>query len=431
MGLRAAVATSMAGKTVEVVTLVLLATIVPRALGPEDFGRFSVALTLVTLGSLVLTLGGPTLMARVVPAAEPGTRVALARAIGLRLAKGRAVQVAVLAFAVLGVALFDPDVVTPLEASLVFAAFALNVATSLALQVALGLGRTVPWSLRYPLQNAVLVVGVLVLHPTAGLEGAYGAILASALAGAALAAVVVTRAAGGAHPKVAVPPGTIRFGALLAGGAALVQVTQRGGVVAVALWSGSSRQVGYCALAIGIALGVTYAVLQAFTVALPHVATRPHRDDGLHDGEAPLRRMAWLLLGGLLPLAAVAAATLPWSVPTMFGDDYARADAAFGPALALVVLAPLSALLTQTAALRVRPHVALVGGIAGAVAFLVVAVAAVPPWGAVGGTAAAYAGAVATVVVAVRALRGATSGRLATTSLLGSALVLALAAVAT
>ena len=103
-----------------------------------------------------------------VPAAPIEERVALARAIGLRLSRGRAVQVAVLAFGVLAVALWDPNIVTPLDAALIFTAFALNVATSLALQVALGLGRTVPWSLRYPVQNAVLIVAVLVLFPPPG-----------------------------------------------------------------------------------------------------------------------------------------------------------------------------------------------------------------------------------------------------------------------
>ena len=97
--LRAAVAGSLVAKTLEVATLVLLATLVPRALGPADFGRFSVLLTIVTLGSLALTLGGPTLMARFVPAAPPHERVALARAIGARLTRGRAAQLLAIALA--------------------------------------------------------------------------------------------------------------------------------------------------------------------------------------------------------------------------------------------------------------------------------------------------------------------------------------------
>ena len=59
------------GKAAEAVTLVLLATVVPRLLGPADYGRLSVVLTLVAVGSVALTLGGATLLSRYVPAAPP------------------------------------------------------------------------------------------------------------------------------------------------------------------------------------------------------------------------------------------------------------------------------------------------------------------------------------------------------------------------
>src|SRR5688572_28407776 len=107
--MRASVLGSMAGKTAEMVTLVLLATVVPRALGPEDYGRFSVPLTIVTLGSLALTLDGPIDMARFVPAAPERDRLALARSLGLRLARGRATQLAVIAVAAAGLAVARPE----------------------------------------------------------------------------------------------------------------------------------------------------------------------------------------------------------------------------------------------------------------------------------------------------------------------------------
>ncbi|MGH3834213.1 MAG: hypothetical protein ACRDSF_00695, partial [Pseudonocardiaceae bacterium] len=58
----------LAGKAAEAATLLLLATVVPRALGPADYGRFAVALTVVAIGSVAMTLGGATLLARYVPA---------------------------------------------------------------------------------------------------------------------------------------------------------------------------------------------------------------------------------------------------------------------------------------------------------------------------------------------------------------------------
>jgi O-antigen/teichoic acid export membrane protein len=58
-GLRSVVGISIAGKAAELVTLVALAVLVPRVLGPADFGWFSVALTVVTIASVAMMLGGP------------------------------------------------------------------------------------------------------------------------------------------------------------------------------------------------------------------------------------------------------------------------------------------------------------------------------------------------------------------------------------
>lgn len=415
----------MTGKAAEMVTLLLLATVVPRVLGPGDYGRFSVPLTIVTLGSLALTLGGPIVLARFVPAARPDQRLAVARALGRRLALGRAVQLVVIAAAVAFATVLAPHAVPPLDGALVLAALALNVAATLALQVALGLGRTGAWSARYPVQNAVLIVAVLALRDTAGGTGGPVAILMAAVAGAAFAATVVAPILRPPVERVPVPDGAIRFGALQATGAALVQVTHRGGVLAAALLAGSAAETGYAALATGIALGVTYAVLQAFTVSLPHLA------DGTDDvPEAALRRLAGGLLAVLVPGALIAALLLERLVPAVFGDGYEGAVDAFGPALALVVLAPLSSLAVQAAALRLRPDVTAAAGAASAGTFVAVALAAVPAWGAAGATAAALAGTAAAAVLAGLRLPGAYGTRLPAATAVGAGAVLALAVLA-
>ena len=426
-GLRGAVAGSVAAKTVEIATLVALATVVPRALGPSDFGRYSVLLTVVTLGSLALTLGGPTLMARFVPAAPVPQRVGLARALGARLAHGRAAQLAVLGVVASILVLADTEHFPPGQTALVFTALALNVATSLTLQVALGLGRTGPWATRFPLQNTVLIVATLVLYPIAGIEGATLAILLSAAVGAGYTAIVVRPLLTGPQPRVAVPLGAVRFGALQAGAAALVQFAQRGGVLAVALLAGSTRQTGYAALAIGIALGVTYAVLQTFTVALPHVADDEVRRT--RDGEATLRRLAELMVAVALPVGLLVAAFLDVLVPACFGEQYRGTTSAFGPALAMVVLAPIGALVVQVSALRLRPDLALLAAAVTAGTFVVVSLLAVPELGAAGGTSAALAGCAAGAGGAVALLRGSAGVRLTVASFVGAAAVLGVALV--
>jgi hypothetical protein len=266
-----------------------------------------------------------------------------------------------------------------------------------------------------------------VLHPIAGSLGGVVAVFVSAVAGAAYAAVVAGPVLRARVARVPVPAGALRFGALQAGGAALLQVVHRGGVVAVAVLGGTSAETGYAALATGISLGVLYAVLQAFTVSLPHLS-RADRAAGAADPEAVLRRLAATLLALLLPGAALGAVLLEVAVPAVFGDGYAGAVAAFGPALALVVLAPLHALVVQVAALRMQPAVALANGVTALVVFAVVVAVAVPRWDAAGATTAAVAAAAAGAAVSMQRLPGAVGARLAAASFGGAAAVLALAA---
>ncbi|MFP5255476.1 MAG: hypothetical protein ACLGI8_06455 [Acidimicrobiia bacterium] len=408
--LRASVLGSFGGKAAEMATLLALATLVPRALGPHAYGRFALPLTVVTLGSLALTLGGPAVLARFVPAAPAQQRPAVARALGWRLAKGRMAQLAGAGVLVVVVAASGRTTISGRDALLVSAALALNVAATLILQVGLGLGRTVPWTLRYPLQNAVLIAGVLALHRPAGPVGGLWALVLAGGVGVAYAAVSLRAELRSvlAAPSAELPSGALRFGVLSAGGAALTQVAQRGGVVAVALLGPGAVAVGHTSLALGIALGATYAVLQAFTVSLPHLAGSRHAAAA----EPALRRLAELLLAPLALGCTLAAVTIDRVVPLVFGDRFVDAADAFGPALVLVVLAPVSSLLVQAAALRLRPEAVLSMGLANLAGFAAAAVLAVPSAGAVGGTGAAAAGAALGVAVGLRLLPGAAGGRL-------------------
>ena len=423
---RGPIAASVAGKAVEMATLVLLATVVPRVLGPSDYGRFAVALTIVTLGSLALTLGGPALVTRYVPAAPPDGQLPLARALGGQLAREASVQLCVLAgIAALVTVAFAVDVPWT-ETIAVGTGLLLNVVATIALLVVLGLGRAGAWSARYPIQNAVLIALVLVLHPIAGSAGALAAIPISAVVALALAAVVcapVLAAGGGSSP--ALPDGAVRFGRLQAAGAALTQVTHRGGVVVVALLAGSAVETGYAGLAVGIAVGLTYAIVQMFTVSLPTVLT-----SSAEDPEEALTGIAKSVLAVIAPVCVIAALLLDRLVPAVFGTDYADASSAFGPALALVVLAPLTALVANLASVRLRPEVVAVSGLVSVAVFATVALTATGRWGATGALSATLSGVAAGALVSVVMLRHDFSHRLAILSFAAVGVVLAVAAVA-
>jgi hypothetical protein len=75
------VATSLVGKAFEFLTLLLMVTLVPRLLGPSDYGLFALAVAIVTIGSASLSPGGVWLMARFIPATAPADRASVAQAL--------------------------------------------------------------------------------------------------------------------------------------------------------------------------------------------------------------------------------------------------------------------------------------------------------------------------------------------------------------
>ena len=302
------------------VTLVLLATVVPRVLGPGDYGRFSVPLTIVTLGSLALTLGGPTVLARFVPAAAPEQRLAVARSLGRRLARGRGLQLAVIAgVAALGSVLVARRASRRSTPRSCWSRWRSTWPPRWRSRSPWASGGPVPWSTRYPLQNAVLIVAVLALRESAG--GTGGPV---AIAGRRSRRCCVRRRRGRTDPAAAGRSGgRPRRRHPLRRPAGHGRRARAGRPTGAAsspsrCWPDPRPRPGYAALATGIALGVTYAVLQAFTVSLPHLA------DGADDADArggPAPRWPGGLLVAAGPGGARSAPSLlDRLVPLVFGD---------------------------------------------------------------------------------------------------------------
>jgi O-antigen/teichoic acid export membrane protein len=424
---RSTVGVALVGKAAELTTLALLITIVPRHLGPGAYGDFALALAIVTIGSLTLSLGGPEVMSRFVPATRAEERAAVARALAGRLAVSRAVLV--LGAAVVGAVLaaVAPDRFPPLLTLLVLLALVLDGAATLSFQIALGLGRVGVWSCRYPVQNAVTIIAVVVLFQLGGTTAAIGALAIASGVALAIGTVAVAAPIWRAKRGVRRPEGAIRFGAVQAMSGLLNQFVHRGGVVAIAVLGGTSVQQGYAAVAIGVGLAVTYVVWQAFIVQLPSLAERWDADpEGV---ETHVRRLAWNTLAVLVPLAVAAELALGSVLPVALGDSFKGADNAFGPALALLPLAPLTAVASQASSLRLRPLARVWTTLAGAVTFAAIASAAVPAWGATGATAALLGGTVATVLASAFAFPRLATPQLVAASLAGSAVVLAIAVV--
>ena len=400
---RKALAASVAGKGVEALTLAALVLLVPRALGPADYGAFAVALAISTGIATATGIGGPALFARVLAPLDGVRRHDVARALAVRVGQTRALLLAGLGLVAGGAAMLAPGDVSALQVSLVATAAVLGTAATLLSQLALGLERTVAWSLRYPLENGVIVAAALALYPSAGLDGALAAIALGAGAALALGVANAGPALRGARGDAALAPGTLRFARLQASGGALTQVVHRGAAPVCALAGAGAVTTGHAAIAAGVALALTYAVLQTMLVVLPGAA-RAHVRDPL-GAEAALRRTALLCAAAVVPVCAVVALAAEPLLVTALGEEFRGAAQALRIALAAAALAPLWALATQLAVVRERPDAVLTGAVAGAATFVLVALLTAPGSQASAAAGAMLAGVAATAGATFAALR--------------------------
>ncbi len=419
---RTPISLGLAGKASELATQLLLLTLVPRLLGPRDYGTLAIGLAVAVAGSSFVTMGGPVVMARFVPAAPAAERAAVARTLIVRLARWSMFPLGLTLLAGVVLTVVVPERFAAVTTVLVLAALVLNVAAALAFQVALGFGRAGAWSFRYTIQNVLLAAGVAALYPSAGLDGALVA-LALASAGGLAAGLLALRGTPFRHRRAPLPTGALRFAALQALGGVLLQLTQRGGVIVVSLFAASRGETGFAAVAIGVSLAAVFTIVQAFTVQLPVLAERWASDAA--GAEAAARRLAQSAILAAVPAALVAAPLIGPLAVAVLGERFRGVEAAFAPALAAVVLAPLAALAGQIGSLRLRPEVRAWSAAAGAVVFVATSAVAVPALGAEGATVALLGAMAVNVAVSGLLLRNVFAAPAVALSVVGAAAVLA------
>ena len=412
------------GKGLELVGLLLLVTVLPRVLGPTEYGRLLVALTILTLGSYAISLGAPSAFVRFIPAEPPERRAGLARSMTLRLLRLRAVQLAVAAAIALGLALAAPDTFPALQTALVFAALVVETGALLAAQTALGLGRTGIWSYRLALQNAVLLTAVPLLFLAAGLTGAIAGLALASLAGLLFAGSAVLLPLVRAERGVPIPEEATRFGIVTGSGWLLAQLTYRAPVLAAALLAGSAAETGFAALAASVALAVMLVVRQVFTVSLPDLVERWEVDRNA--AGVALRRITGRMVAILVPAALLSVVLLDPVLPLIAGEDFAGAATAFVPALALLPLLPIPVLGWQTVTLGLRPELALKVNAIGLLAFAAAAGALVPVWEGAGATTALLVAVGVTAVLTLWRLPSSVSRRVAAAAAGGAVAVIVL-----
>jgi O-antigen/teichoic acid export membrane protein len=220
----------------------------------------------------------------------------------------------------------------------------------------------------------------------------------------------------------ATPAGLLRFATLQGLSGLFTLAALRGGVITVALLGASKTQTSFAALAFSLVAAAVFTVFQVFTVQLPGLVAT----ESPAGAEASARRLAAQILPVAMFLAVLAALMAGPAVPLVFGDSFAGARDAVAIAFAILPLAPLTALATQTATLRLRPGARALAAGAGTTVLAAVAAVAVPAHGAVGASLALVAASAATLLVAARLLPGVFGSRLLAAGLAGATLVLAI-----
>jgi O-antigen/teichoic acid export membrane protein len=425
---RRALALGVWGKVAEVASLALLVTVVPRLLGPSDYGSFALGLSVVLLGSTALAISGPAVMSRFVGAAVPEQRAAIARALAFRALRWRAGGLAAVVAAAAAIVVLDPARLSAFAAASVLLAIVLDAPATITFQIALAFGRVDAWSFRYPLQNLVLVIAALTLHELLGVNGALFAItLASAVALAAgLALVMRPLRAQARAGRTHVPREVSRFAFLQGWSNVLLQLQHRGGVVVVALLAGSRTQTAYAGLATALGAAATYAVWQLFTVTMPRFALTAATDAAAVD--ASLRRLTKVALLLTAPAAVASVPLLRPLLPAVLGPNFAGARNAFVPVLAAIPPAAITGVVASASSVYLRPGARLLTMLAGATAFLVVAGASVPAHGATGATTAVLAASVASALAGAALFPQVVAKRLVVFAFAASALVILVAA---
>jgi len=382
------VATGVVAKCAEAAMLVGLVAVVPRLLGPADYGLFALALSLVTISSAAVSVGASPMLARFVPAANVSERKAVARTLGAGLARRRALITALAVVAAGTLAAIFPGTFPRLATALVALAVVLDVAATLCFQLALGLGRYRVWSFRYPVQNGVLTGAAVVLASVWGGTGAVAAITLASAAAFVMGAVAGALPLRGSGARSAAPAGAVQFGRYHAIGGFLLMIAHRGGVVVVAIFAGA-RETGYAGLASGVGLAALYAVHQIFLLQLAALSERA--DEDVAAAERHARRLATQALVLLGAAAIGGAVALDTGLSAVFGEQFAAARTAFIPILVLLPLIPLATLGAQIASLRLRPKAVARASAAGLVTFLVTAPVVAAAWGAPGAPASLLA----------------------------------------
>jgi O-antigen/teichoic acid export membrane protein len=396
---------------------VLFALIVPRWMGPDEFGRYALVTSISMWFALLSGMGAVSMMTRAVPGFVlrqdlEGLRTLVSGLTGLRAGLGLVAAALYLALTMFW--LRDIDMIGLLF--IAGAVFSRTVANVLLASM-LGLNQAARWAFGETLRRWLTFVLVVAGFYAWGFRGAclgyFTAHAAALLFGAWTARAYVDRRA--LVPKLEFLAPYLRTGASFAAGNILLALSQRTGETLVHLSTGSFAEVGY--------FGVAYGVYVAAGQALWHFAVSfaPMLVGWKEQGDVPairgwISRFAFRLIAGAVGVAVLMVLVGRIAVALVLGPEYTSVSASLPP-LAIAMVALTVANISRLRALVAdRPGVAAIAAGLELAAFWGVGAILAPEYGSYGAALAVLVGATMNAGFSTWCLRNELSAPSVTTS---------------
>jgi len=314
----------MAQRVLHVAGATLFAAIVPRLLGPAEFGRFALLTSVSMWFALLSGMGAVSMMTRAVPRLVAARDEDGLRRLATSLVAVRAVTGACSAagfFLVATLVLGEPDLVA---AALVAGSVFSRTVGNLGFALLLGLNDAARWGIGDLVRRWLILVLVPAGFLAHGLRGAFLGLLAAetfVLAwGLWWTRSYLRRDALDISRKHLAP--ILRMGGLFAAGNLLLTLTQRSGETLVRFATGSYEEVGFFGAAYAVLLTVAHAMGQLAASLAPHLVGEFEQDRRAAIGIWLERVLKYLVALAVLCVAG-AALIGPDLVPALMGAEFA------------------------------------------------------------------------------------------------------------
>lgn len=354
----------------------LFAAVVPRLMGPELYGRYSLVLSLTTLFVASSALGFTEVVGRHVPGlrAKPDPsdlRRLFGNLITLRLASSALAACAYLAITILWLRELDP-VALGAAAGAVLA----RGLSQCLFSFFLGMNQAARWGAAELMTRWLLLVFVILGFMLGGFRGACVGLLLTELAVAAVG-LWWNRGHlswGWLRLDLGYVTPYLRFGAGFFGGTLLSIAFHGSGEVLVRAISRDYAQVSYFGLANGVFLTAVAAMQQLSMAFAAPLVTLHERGEGETLGHGVRRLVSWLTSGSMMIVFGVLLLGMDL-VPPVLGPFYASVATNLIPMTLMLLVVSLSSTAGVVVLTHDRPGVALVGA-----GIRLLAFGALAPW---------------------------------------------------